>query len=61
MPIHYFSYNLSPVYMLARPSGGERVVVVAVGYTPINGGLILSFCAHHNVMDGTDMGVVLGR
>ncbi|KAI1063268.1 hypothetical protein LB507_005538 [Fusarium sp. FIESC RH6] len=51
-PAHLFSDDLYSLPTFIDTSSNESHPVFETTYTPIEGGLILSMCVHHGVMDG---------
>ena len=58
MPLGYFQSGLFPALPFANPV--NNAPILGISCVKLNGGLILGFCASHNVFDGEGMAHILG-
>jgi hypothetical protein len=59
-PSNHIPQSLCPVTgWVAASFPDGNAPVTAASYTPLNGGLLVCICVHHNVMDGTGTGRII--
>ena len=60
-PLHLFQARMCPVDVKPDHSTADsRAAVFAASFSRLDGGLIVCVCVHHNVMDGTGVGFLIG-
>lgn len=56
-PLHHFDNSLSPLPVVSTE---REAPVFAASYTRLDGALLMCYCVHHNVMDGTGAAELAG-